>query len=109
MTASAIQVRGCPSPYAARHEPMAWLNNDGKILLLTRTLRSFGYGYLTVVLAVYLSVLGLDTVQIGAILTAALAGSAVMNVFWSLHADSFGRRKTVAVMGLLMALGGLLF
>src|SRR5436305_410100 len=86
-----------------------WLNADGRILLLTRTLRSFGYGYLTVVLAVYLSELGLDTVQIGAILTAALAGSAVMNVFWSLRADAFGRRKTVAVMGLLMALGGFLF
>jgi hypothetical protein len=32
-----------------------------------------------------------------------------MNIFWSLHADTFGRRKTVAVMGLLMCLGGLLF
>jgi MFS family permease len=32
-----------------------------------------------------------------------------MNVFWSLRADSFGRRKTVATMGLLMFFGGLLF
>jgi len=33
----------------------------------------------------------------------------VMNVFWSLKADSFGRRKTVVVMGVLMFVGGLLF
>ncbi len=88
---------------------MAWLNADGRLLLVTRTLRSFGYGYLTVILALYLGQLGLGTVEIGAILTAALAGSAVMNVFWSLRADHFGRRKTVIVMGLLMFIGGLLF
>ncbi|SRR6266545_6982104 len=88
---------------------MGWLNRDGKILLLTRTLRSFGYGYLAVVLAVYLSLLGLNTVEIGAILTAALAGSAAMNVFWSLRADRFGRRRTVILMGLLMFVGGVLF
>jgi MFS family permease len=88
---------------------VAWLNTDGRLLLLTRTLRSFGYGYLTVILALYLGQLGLSTVEIGAILTAALAGSAAMNVFWSLRADSFGRRKTVMVMGVLMFVGGLLF
>ncbi len=88
---------------------VAWLNADGRLLLVTRTLRSFGYGYLTVILALYLGQLGLGTVEIGAILTAALAGSAVMNVFWSLRADHFGRRKTVIVMGLLMFIGGLLF
>jgi len=88
---------------------LAWLNADGRILLSTRTLRSFAYGYLAVVLAVYLSLLGLGSVEIGAILTAALAGSAVMNVFWSLQADTFGRRKSVALMSLLMFCGGLLF
>ncbi len=88
---------------------MSWLNADGRLLLLTRTLRSFGYGYLTVILALYLGALGLNTVEIGAILTAALAGSAAMNVFWSLRADQFGRRRTVIVMGLLMFIGGLLF
>jgi MFS family permease len=62
-----------------------------------------------VVLALYLEGLGLDGVQIGLLLTAALAGSAVMNVFWSIQADRFGRRRAVLLMALLMALGGLLF
>jgi MFS family permease len=88
---------------------MRWLTADGRRLLVTRALRSFGYGYLTVVLALYLSQLGLDTVAIGVVLTGALAGSAAMNVFWSLRADRFGRRRTVQAMGLLMLLGGVLF
>jgi MFS family permease len=88
---------------------LAWLNPDGRKLLVTRVLRTFGYGYLAVVLAIYLDQIGLKDFQIGAVLTAALAGSAAMNVFWSIKADRFGRRKTVATMGLLMFVGGLLF
>jgi len=86
-----------------------WLNLDGRKLLVTRVLRTFGYGYLAVVLALYLQQLGLDAFQVGVILTAAVAGSALMNVFWSLLADRYGRRRTVATMAVLMTLGGLLF
>ena len=86
-----------------------WLSLDGKKLLLTRVLRTFAYGYLTVVLGLYLDELGLDPTEIGFILTAAIAGSALMTVFWSLVADRYGRRRTVATMASLMALGGVLF
>jgi len=86
-----------------------WLSVDGKKLLLTRVLRTFAYGYLTVILGVYLDALGMDPTQIGFILAAAIAGSALMTVFWSLVADRVGRRRTVATMAGLMAIGGLLF
>ncbi len=86
-----------------------WLSLDGKKLLATRILRTFAYGYLAVVLGVYLDRLGLDPTQIGFVLTAAIAGSAVMTIFWSLIADRYGRRRTVATMAVLMALGGVIF
>jgi MFS family permease len=88
---------------------LAWLSPDGHKLLLTRVLRTFAYDFLGVVLALYLEQLGLDGLQIGLVLTAAVAGSAVMNVFWSIQADQFGRRRTVITMALLMAFGGLVF
>lgn len=88
---------------------LEWLSADGRRLLLTRVLRTFAYGYLAVVLGVYLDLLGLDPLQIGVVMTAALAGSTVMTVFWSLVADRYGRRRTVATMAGLMAAGGLLF
>jgi MFS family permease len=88
---------------------LAWLDLDGRKLLATRALRTFGYGYLAVVLALYLQQLGLGAFQVGVVLTAAVAGSAAMNVLWSLLADRFGRRHTVATMAVLMTLGGLLF
>jgi MFS family permease len=88
---------------------LAWLSADGKKLLVTRLLRTFGYGYLAVVLALYLEQLRLDPQQVGVVLTSAIAGSAAMTLGWSLVADRYGRRKTVATMALLMMAGGLLF
>jgi MFS family permease len=86
-----------------------WLSPDGRKLLAARGLRSFAYGYLAVVLGIYLDRLGLGPAEIGLVLTAAIAGSALMTVLWSLVADRVGRRRTVAIMATLMAVGGALF
>lgn len=86
-----------------------WLSRDGRTLLVTRGLRTFGYGYLAVILGLYLGALGLGGVLIGLVFTAAIAGSAVMTVAWSLVADRYGRRRTAMTMAGLMAAGGLLF
>ncbi len=88
---------------------LRWLQTDGKKLLVTRMLRTFGYGYVAVVLGLYLEKLGLNAFEIGVIFSAAMAGSAIMTVFWSFYADRYGRRRTVATMAGLMAVGGLLF
>ena len=86
-----------------------WLSIDGKKLLVTRILRTFAYGYLATSLGLYLDRLGLSPTEIGVVFTAAIAGSALMTVFWSIMADRYGRRRTVATMALLMALGGIVF
>jgi MFS family permease len=88
---------------------LAWLNPDGRRLLASRALRTFGYGFVAVVLGLYLQQLGMSAFEVGLVLTAALAGSAIMNVLWSLAADRFGRRRTVATMAVLMMAGGLVF
>jgi MFS family permease len=61
------------------------------------------------VIALYLAELGLDTIQVGLVLSAAILGSALMTVLWALVADRYGRRRTVATMAMLMIAGGLLF
>ena len=88
---------------------LSWIGHDGKILLIARLLRTFGYGYLAVVLGLFLGALGLEPVVIGLITGAAVAGSAAMTVAWSLVADRVGRRRTVMAMSGLMAAGGFLF
>src|SRR6266487_6004508 len=86
-----------------------WISGDGRLLLAARLLRTFGYGYLAVVLGLYLAALGLNAFVIGLVTAAAIGGSAVMTIAWSLAADRYGRRRTVMMMAGLMAAGGFLF
>jgi MFS family permease len=86
-----------------------WISRDGRLLLMARLLRTFGYGYLAVVLGLYLAALGVPDLVIGLVVAAAIAGSAAMTVGWSLAADRVGRRRTVMTMALLFVVGGALF
>src|SRR4249920_2471881 len=54
------------------------LSRDGWLLFATCGVRSFAYGFLSVVLGLYLDAIGLTTTAIGWIFTAALAGGAVL-------------------------------
>ena len=88
---------------------LAALHADGWLLLASRGLRLFGAGSVSVVLAVYLAELGLALPLIGAIFTAALAGSAILTVIVTAIGDRVGRRRLLMLMGALMALSGLAF
>jgi hypothetical protein len=62
---------------------VAWarkLGRDGWLLFATAGLRSFAFGFVSVMLGPYLAARGLSPGTIGAIFTAALVGSAVMTV-----------------------------
>jgi MFS family permease len=69
----------------------------------------FAYGFLSVILGLYLDALGLNPMAIGWIFTAALAGGAVMTILITAVADSFGRKALLIVGALLMALAGCVF
>jgi MFS family permease len=85
------------------------LNYDGWLLLATCGVRSFAYGFLSVILGLYLDAIGLSTVTIGWIFTAALAGGAVMTMIITAVADSFGRQTLLVTGAVLMALAGWVF
>ena len=86
-----------------------WLARDGKLLLTTRAVRSFGYGFLSVILAIYLKLLNFDNVLIGVVLSTTLLGGASFTIFCSLYADRIGRRKMLIFLSFLMAFSGVLF
>jgi MFS family permease len=71
--------------------------------------RSFAYGFLSVVLGLYLDAIGMTVTAIGWIFTAALAGGAVMTIAITAVADRFGRRYLLILGALLMSLAGFVF
>ena len=86
-----------------------WLSKDGKLLLAARTLRTFAYGFLSVILAIYLKLVGFEDFYIGLILTSTLINSVIFTLIASFYADRIGRRKILIMYAALMSLSGLIF
>jgi predicted MFS family arabinose efflux permease len=83
--------------------------SDARILFTTRILRLFAYGFLSVILVLYLASCGLDEAQIGLLLTLTLIGDVAISFYLSTRADVIGRRRTLAGGALLMVLAACVF
>jgi MFS family permease len=82
---------------------------DIPLLFTTRVIRMFGYGFLSVVLALYLAQRGLREGEIGLLLTLTLAGDAAITLWITTSADRMGRRRMLFVGAGLMIIAGLIF
>jgi MFS family permease len=85
------------------------LTRDGRILFSTRILRLFAYGFLSVILALYLSELGLSEVNIGLLLTLILLGDTAISLWITTNADRIGRQRMLFAGAMLMIFAAVLF
>ena len=69
----------------------------------------FAYGFLSVVLVLYLSELGFSEPVIGVLLSLTLIGDAVISLIMTTTADRFGRRRVLIIGAGLMLFAGMLF
>jgi MFS family permease len=83
--------------------------SDIPLLFTTRIIRMFAYGFLSVVLALYLAQRGLSEGDIGLLFTLTLAGDAAITLWLTTSADRIGRRRMLIVGALLMIIAGLVF
>jgi MFS family permease len=82
---------------------------DAQRILVMRGLRSLAYGLLAVLLGVALAGEGFTPIAIGALITVSLVGDMVGTYVIGLFADSWGRRRTLTLLALLMAATGIIF
>ena len=85
------------------------LPRDGWLLLVSRIVRLFAYGALSVVLVLYLTSLGFSASTTGLLLTLTLVGDTAVSLYLTTQADRIGRRRTLIVGATLMALAGGVF
>jgi MFS family permease len=71
--------------------------------------RLFAYGFLSVVLALYLHSLNFTDTQIGLLLSLTLVGDTVISLWITTNADRIGRRRMLMIGAALMIFAGLLF
>lgn len=93
---------------------MSWMpglraNRDGKLVIAASAVRSFGYGFMSVFLGIYVNLLGFSPLEAGFVFSGIMAGGALSNVVASWRGDTIGRRRMLIAMSCLMVLGGVLF
>ena len=85
------------------------LTSDGRLLFSTRIARLFAYGFLSVVLALYLHSAGFTDAKIGLLLSLTLVGDTVISLWITTNADRLGRRTMLMIGAGLMIFAGVLF
>ena len=87
----------------------AGLDRDGRLLFLARAARMFAYGFLSVVLVLYLAGLGFSQGRIGLLLTLTLVGDTGVSLWITTRADRAGRRSMLMAGAALMTAAGIPF
>ncbi|VVB92560.1 Major Facilitator Superfamily protein [uncultured archaeon] len=88
---------------------MGWISKDGKLILITRGIRSFGYGFISVLLGIYLTELGFKPFLVGILLSAAIAGGALFTIITGRYAVIYGLKKMLLSSIILSLLGIAIF
>jgi len=81
-------------------------SRDLSLLFAARIVRLFAYGFLAIVLVLYLHALGFTTARVGLMLTLTLGGGAVLSIIVSTRADRLGRRRMLLLGAVMMLVGG---
>ena len=90
----------------------AGLSRDARLLIAGQGVRAVGYGFTAVVLGALLAARGYTPVEVGVVLAALIAGTAVASLVVGAFADRVGRRRCyglffagIGVAGLIVAVG----
>ncbi len=85
-------------------------NKKGIINIISaRVLLSFSYGFLNILLSLYLNYIGYSFLQIGIILGVAIVINAILALLLSMMADHYGRKQMLVILFGLFALSATLF
>ncbi len=88
---------------------MSWISKDGKVTLINRGIRSFGYGFISVLLGIYLTELGFKPFLVGILLSAAIAGGALLTIITGRYAVIYGLKKMLLFSIILSLIGIAIF
>ena len=82
-----------------------WIHRNGKLIILSRGLRTFASGVLGVLMALYLAELGFSLLQIGTVLSLGIASAAFYTFWVSLFSEKIGRVRLMLGLTFLRMVG----
>lgn len=84
------------------------LSPEGRLLFVAKAVRTFAFGWLSVVLALYLARLGFSSAEIGAVFTATMVEDALLTIALSSLATRVGPWRIMVLTAPLITVGGVL-
>ncbi len=87
---------------------LSWIDINGKIILLAKTIRVFSYGFISIILPYYLESLGYSATIVGIIVTIAVLSNAIFNIIVGKFGESIGRNRTLRFFSMLMIISSIL-
>ena len=84
-------------------------SRDSKLICLQRFVRLFAYGASSLILALYLQLLGNPESHVGLFMTLTMLGDVVISLVLTLFADSLGKKNILMLGSVLMVASGLVF
>jgi len=84
------------------------LSREGWLIFAAKAVRAFGFGWLSVVLALYLAKRGLSAAEIGAVFTATMVEDALVTLTLSALATRLGPARVMVLTAPLITIGGVL-
>jgi para-aminobenzoate synthetase len=98
--------------WVGRELGLATMKQAGKdvyIIILARYIRLFAYGSVALILALFFQEQGFSDEQIGLFMSLTLLGDVVISLLLTLIADTLGRRRTLLLGAVSMAISGAVF
>lgn len=90
-------------------EVLRALHPDAVVLMASKSLRLFSFGFLAVMLVMYLTEIGLSTTSVGWLFSLTILGDALISIVLTSRADVFGRRSTLILGSFLSGFTSLVF
>jgi MFS family permease len=87
----------------------SYLSRDARLILAAQMLRAFAYGFGAVLIGVTLRDRHYSSAQVGLVLAAVVAGTALVSVLIARYGDRVGRRRCYITLYLLLAVTGVVF
>ena len=84
------------------------LSGEGRLVLAAKAVRTFGFGWLSVVLALYLARRGFSSAEIGAVFTSTMVEDALLTMLLSAMAARIGPVRVMVFTAPLIAVGGII-
>jgi MFS family permease len=82
------------------------LSREGWLIFGAKAVRAFGFGWLSVVLALYLAKRGLSPAEIGAVFTATMVEDALLTMLLAAMASRIGPARVMLLTAPLVTMGG---